>query len=130
VATSQRAVELLADDGDTARHVWTLSYNGLLLTGVDRYAEALTVGAAAVGMAERLGSASLLGLAQGLHGRARYHLGDEGGHDEMLQGIATAAAVPHHQHVLMTASGSCRSSGCGPLRRGREACGGRDRVRT
>ena len=103
MATSQRAVELLADDGDTARHAWTLCYNGLLLTGVDRYAEALTVGAAAVGMAERLGSASLLGLAQGLHGRARYHLGDEDGHDEMLQGIATAAAVPHHQHVLMTA---------------------------
>jgi hypothetical protein len=33
-----------------------LCYNGLLLTGVDRYAKALTVGAAAVGMAERLGS--------------------------------------------------------------------------
>jgi len=102
VATSQRAVGLLADDGDIARHAWTLCYHGLLLTGVDRYAEALPVAAAAVGTAERLGSASLLGLAQGLHGRVRYHLGEEAGHDEMLQGIATAAAVPHHQHVLMT----------------------------
>jgi tetratricopeptide (TPR) repeat protein len=102
VATSERAVNLLADDGDTARHAWTLRYNGLLLTGVDRYAEALSVGAAAVGMAERIGSAALLGLAQGLHGRARFHLGDEAGHDEMCHGIATAAAVPHHQHVLMT----------------------------
>ena len=73
----------------------------MLLTGVDRYAEALPVGAAAVGIAERIGARALLGLALAVHGRARFHLGDEAGYDEMRRGIATAAAVPHHQHVLM-----------------------------
>jgi DNA-binding CsgD family transcriptional regulator len=101
LATSQRAADLLADDGDTARHAWTLCYHGLLLTAVDRCAEALRVGEAALGIAGRLGSGALLGLAQGLHGRARFQLGDPGGQDEMLLGIATAAAAPHHQHVLM-----------------------------
>ena len=102
LATSQRAVALLADDGDTARHAWTLCYNGLLLTGIDRYVEALSVGAAALGIAERIGAPALVGLAHGLYGRTRFHLGDEAGLEEMRRGIAVAAAVPHHQHVLMT----------------------------
>ncbi len=78
LATSQRAADLLADDGDTARHAWTLCYHGLLLTAVDRCAEALRVGEAALGIAGRLGSGALLGLAQGLHGRARFQLGEPG----------------------------------------------------
>ena len=96
LATSHRAVDLLVDDGDTARHAWTLLSHGILLTGIDHYADALSVGAAAVGIAERIGANALLGWAQALHGRARFHLGDDGGYDEMVQGIATAAAVPHH----------------------------------
>jgi DNA-binding CsgD family transcriptional regulator len=101
LATSRRAVALLAADGDTPRHAWTLCGHGLLLTGLDRYSEAEPVGAAAVGIAERLGANALLGWAQTIHGRARFHLGDEGGYEEMVAGVATAAAVPHHQNVLM-----------------------------
>ena len=40
-------------------------------------------------------------LGRTIHGRARFHLGDDGGFDEMVAGVATAAAVPHHQNVLM-----------------------------
>ena len=99
--TSRRAVALLAEDGDTPRHAWTLCWHALLLTGLDRYAEAVPVGAAAVGVAERIGANALLGWARTIHGRARFHLGDDGGFDEMVAGVATAAAVPHHQNVLM-----------------------------
>lgn len=66
LAMSERAVQLLDDDGDSIRHVWALCYHGLLLTAVDRYPDALPVGAAAVAMAEALGSGTLLGLAQAI----------------------------------------------------------------
>lgn len=89
LAMSQRGADLLAADGDSLRHVWAPCYHGLLLTAVGRFADALPVAEVAVVRDRRLG-------------RARLHLGDEGGRDAMLLGIATAAAVPHHQHVMMT----------------------------
>ena len=85
LGTSRRAVALLAEDGDTPRHAWTLCGHALLLTGLDRYAEAVPAGAAAVGIAERIGANALLGWARTIHGRARFHLGDDGGFDEMVR---------------------------------------------
>ena len=80
-------------DAIAFRHelAWALGYHGLLLTAVDRYAEALHVGDEAVALAERLGAPDLLALAHVLRGRARLQLGDEVGLAEMREGSLGAA---------------------------------------
>jgi Tetratricopeptide repeat len=64
LATAARAVRLLEPGGDSVTLVWSLNYHGMLLTAVDRYAEALPVGEAAVAMAGWLAVTEQLALAQ------------------------------------------------------------------
>jgi DNA-binding CsgD family transcriptional regulator len=102
-ATSERAVALLRDDGDSRRRVWATTRHGLLPAELDRPADAAaaeTAAAEAVAMAARIDAPELHALASVLHGQARSRLGDVDGLDEIRVGIARAAAVPHHQHVL------------------------------
>ncbi|MHC1558775.1 ATP-binding protein [Actinomycetospora sp. C-140] len=98
VAAARRAVTCLEQGGEGPSLAFALAYEGLLLSTVDRYDEALAAADAAASTARRVGAPSLEALARILRGRTRMLLDDPGGLAELTE--ARRAAQHTGEHVI------------------------------
>jgi len=100
LANAERAVQVLAADGDSHQHAYALAYLSGLRGSVDRDEEAWQAGTAASEMARRLGAPELLALGAIACGTSRLKRGDPGGVDDLIAGVAGAATLGAHVCVM------------------------------
>jgi len=100
LANAERAVQVLAADGDSHQHAYALAYLSGLRGSVDRDEEAWQAGTAATEMARRLGAPELLALGTIACGTSRLKRGDPGGVDDLIAGVAGAATLGAHVCVM------------------------------
>jgi DNA-binding CsgD family transcriptional regulator/tetratricopeptide (TPR) repeat protein len=99
VASAGRAVTLLRGGPGTAELAFVLTQLGVLLVNLDRDEEALAATGEALAVQARLGLGET--RARLYHGRARAHLGDLAGIDEMHAAVRAAHAADDVEDVVL-----------------------------
>lgn len=97
----ERAVASLRPGGDSFALAFALTYRAVILVNLDREREGLEAADEALALGGRLGLAPLRPTGLIYRGRARWQLGDPGGREDVLAGIALAEELGRLDDVVM-----------------------------